>query len=56
MELVEMALFTSFFNFVKKTTGLNYSITPMVAANVNLKLQLDPVSTVWLGTMYWVIV
>ncbi len=44
MELVDMALFTLFFDFVTKKSGLNYGIPPLEAARVNIKVQNDPVS------------
>ena len=49
MELIDMALFTLFFDFVKNKSGYNFGITPMEAAKVNIKLQLDPVSKVQRG-------
>jgi hypothetical protein len=44
MELVEMSLFTLFFEFVKNKSGLSYNISPLEAARVNIKVQNDPVS------------
>jgi len=43
MELVETALFTSFFDFVKIKIGINYNISPLEAARANLKAQRDSV-------------
>ncbi len=37
MELVDMALFALFFDFVKNKTGKNNTISPLEASRVNLK-------------------
>jgi hypothetical protein len=44
MELVDTALFSLFFDFVRKKSGFDIKISPNDAAKANIKTQLDMVS------------